>query len=46
MNKCAWCGKFRPWENLEFEIDYYMDMGGNVSEDEYFHCKKGTGCQK
>jgi hypothetical protein len=30
VNRCADCGKFDRWENLELQIDYDMDMGGNV----------------
>jgi hypothetical protein len=43
-NRCADCGKFDRWENLELQIDYDMDMGGNVKQDEYFTHKHGEKC--
>ena len=39
MNKCSWCAKFARWSNLKFVIEYDMDLGGNVTQTEYFEHK-------
>jgi hypothetical protein len=44
VNRCADCGKFAPWTDLVLQIDYSMDISGNVSDDEYFVHKRGVEC--
>jgi len=36
MNRCRWCGKFAPWRALVPQIEYTMDLHGNVTQKDYF----------
>lgn len=39
MNRCAICGKFRPWGVLTFRwATYLAGIDGDVVEDEWFEC--------
>jgi hypothetical protein len=46
MNKCADCGKMARWEDLEWQESYDMDMGGNVTQTDWFEHKTGMGCKQ
>jgi hypothetical protein len=46
MNRCFYCGKFRKLEDLiwgSMPDSYY---GDNHSEDTWYECKPGKGCNK
>jgi hypothetical protein len=41
VNRCAICGKFRPWAALKFCWSLAMvDIYGGISEDEWFECSR------
>lgn len=42
MNRCCICGKFRPWDWL---TAIFTPDTAHTSEDIYYECKEGYGCQ-
>lgn len=44
VNRCAICGKFRPWDALTFRWAVRQtDIYGGFTEDEWFECAPCQG---
>ena len=47
MNRCALCGKFRAWDTLKHRLEIVTNrLPGDYDEDEWYECRKGTGCHE
>ncbi len=43
MNRCYWCGKFRPWQDLVWAYEF---NAGYMEPKEILECRRDTGCDR